>query len=163
MDRSCYLRPFPDHWCNELTLGSPQIVRGLPAWTLTYVPYICLLRKLGTSLGAVKIKIEIDGPYGAPAPRFYDFEQTIIVGAGVGVTPFSGILTDLQAKEEQRISTKKWRPSPYQKAAESRRASQQLSRQSIELVSRSGNNKEEPCTPRSEISVLKPGGLELPC
>ncbi|KAG9750857.1 hypothetical protein KCU73_g6475, partial [Aureobasidium melanogenum] len=61
------------------------------------------LRKLGTSLGAAKIKIGIDGPCGAPAQRFYNFEQTIIVGAGIGITPFSGILTDLQAKEEQRI------------------------------------------------------------
>ncbi|KEQ66030.1 uncharacterized protein M437DRAFT_41755 [Aureobasidium melanogenum CBS 110374] len=68
------------------------------------------LRKLGTSSAAVKIKIGIDGPYGAPAQRFYDFEQTIIVGAGIGVTPFSGILTDLQAKEEQQMGMKK--PSP---------------------------------------------------
>lgn len=40
--------------------------------------------------------VGIDGPYGAPAQRFYDFDQAIIVGAGIGVTPFSGILNDLQ-------------------------------------------------------------------
>ncbi|KAG9570225.1 hypothetical protein KCU79_g1089, partial [Aureobasidium melanogenum] len=110
------------------------------------------LRKLGTSLEAVKIKIGIDGPYGAPAQRFYDFEQTIIVGAGIGVTPFSGILTDLQAKEEQRIGTKKWRSSPYQEAAESHHASQQLSRRSTEIVSRSRDEKVEGSTLESETS-----------
>ncbi|KAG9604407.1 hypothetical protein KCU86_g584, partial [Aureobasidium melanogenum] len=110
------------------------------------------LRKLGTSLEAVKIKIGIGGPYGAPAQRFYDFEQTIIVGAGIGVTPFSGILTDLQAKEEQRIGTKKWRSSPYQEAAESRHASQQLSRRSTEIVSRSRDEKVEGSTLESETS-----------
>ncbi|KAG9661424.1 hypothetical protein KCU64_g2569, partial [Aureobasidium melanogenum] len=110
------------------------------------------LRKLGTSLEAVKIKIGIDGPYGAPAQRFHDFEQTIIVGAGSGVTPFSGILTDLQAKEEQRIGTKKWRSSPYQEAAESRHASQQLSRRSTEIVSRSRDEKVEGSTLESETS-----------
>ncbi|KAG9959037.1 hypothetical protein KCU61_g7844, partial [Aureobasidium melanogenum] len=110
------------------------------------------LRKLGTSLEAVKIKIGIDGPYGAPAQRFYDFEQTIIVGAGIGVTPFSGILTDLQAKEEQRIGTKKWRSSPYQEAAESRHASQQLSRRSTEIVGRSRDEKVEGSTLESETS-----------
>lgn len=42
--------------------------------------------------------VSIDGPFGAPAQRFYDFDQTIIVGAGIGVTPFSGILNDLQTR-----------------------------------------------------------------
>ncbi|KAG9948388.1 hypothetical protein KCU85_g5029, partial [Aureobasidium melanogenum] len=110
------------------------------------------LRKLGTSLEAVKIKIGIDGPYGAPAQRFYDFEQTIIVGAGIGVTPFSGILTDLQAKEEQRMGTKKWRSSPYQEAAEFRRTSRQLSRDPTELFGDSGKEKEASCTPASGSS-----------
>ena len=44
--------------------------------------------------------IGVDGPYGAPAQRFYDFDQTIIVGSGIGVTPFSGILNDLQTCED---------------------------------------------------------------
>lgn len=44
--------------------------------------------------------IGVDGPYGAPAQRFYDFDQTIIVGSGIGVTPFSGILNDLQTRED---------------------------------------------------------------
>lgn len=44
--------------------------------------------------------IGVDGPYGAPAQRFYDFDQTIIIGSGIGVTPFSGILNDLQSRED---------------------------------------------------------------
>jgi len=44
--------------------------------------------------------VGIDGPFGAPAQRFYDFDQSIIVGAGIGVTPFSGILNDLQVRED---------------------------------------------------------------
>ncbi|KAH0282469.1 hypothetical protein KCU62_g9699, partial [Aureobasidium sp. EXF-3399] len=109
------------------------------------------LRRLGSSQEATKIKIGIDGPYGAPAQRFYDFEQTIIVGAGIGVTPFSGILTDLQVKEEQRIGTQKWRPSPYQKAADSRRASQQLSRQTTDVASDS--EKTETSTPTTSETL----------
>lgn len=46
--------------------------------------------------------VGIDGPFGAPAQRFYDFDQTIIVGAGIGVTSFSGILNDLQTREDHR-------------------------------------------------------------
>jgi dual oxidase len=46
--------------------------------------------------------VGIDGPFGAPTQRFYDFDQSIILGSGIGVTPFSGILTDLQAREDRQ-------------------------------------------------------------
>ncbi|KAK8853509.1 hypothetical protein IAR55_004216 [Kwoniella newhampshirensis] len=47
-----------------------------------------------------KIRIGLNGPFGAPAERFYDYTHTVLVGAGIGVTPFSGILADLQAKDD---------------------------------------------------------------
>lgn len=47
-----------------------------------------------------EIIIGLDGPYGAPAQRFYDFSHTVLVGSGIGVTPFSGILADLQRKDD---------------------------------------------------------------
>jgi hypothetical protein len=40
--------------------------------------------------------VGIDGPFGAPAQRFYDYDRALIIGAGVGITPFSAILTDLE-------------------------------------------------------------------
>lgn len=58
------------------------------------------LRKLAGENGKAEIKIGINGPFGAPAQRFYDFSHTIVVGAGIGVTPFSGILADLQARDD---------------------------------------------------------------
>jgi respiratory burst oxidase len=42
------------------------------------------------------IYIGLDGPFGAPAQRFYDYDYSIIVGGGIGITPFSAILTDLE-------------------------------------------------------------------
>ena len=59
------------------------------------------LRDLAKS-GTKNLKIGIDGPFGAPAQRFYDFEYSMVFGAGIGVTPFSGILTDLQEHELER-------------------------------------------------------------
>lgn len=58
------------------------------------------LRGLAGDSGKADIKIGINGPFGAPAQRFYDFSHTIVVGAGIGVTPFSGILADLQARDD---------------------------------------------------------------
>ncbi|KAJ5011127.1 Superoxide-generating NADPH oxidase heavy chain subunit A [Colletotrichum sp. SAR 10_99] len=58
------------------------------------------LRELGGGAGEARIEVGINGPFGAPAQRFYDFRHTIIVGSGIGVTPFSGILADLQARDD---------------------------------------------------------------
>lgn len=42
------------------------------------------------------IRVGIDGPFGAPAQRFYDYSHSIIIGGGIGITPFSAILADLE-------------------------------------------------------------------
>ncbi|KAK4098459.1 hypothetical protein N658DRAFT_517950 [Parathielavia hyrcaniae] len=59
------------------------------------------LRALAGGAPKAEIQIGINGPFGAPAQRFYDFSHTIIVGAGIGVTPFSGILADLQERDDR--------------------------------------------------------------
>ncbi|EJT77265.1 hypothetical protein GGTG_07177 [Gaeumannomyces tritici R3-111a-1] len=60
------------------------------------------LRELGGAQGErADIQIGINGPFGAPAQRFYDFQHTVLVGVGIGLTPFSGILADLQAKDDR--------------------------------------------------------------
>lgn len=64
--------------------------------------WVSKLRDLAKEGEKTKIKIGIDGPYGAPASRFYDFNQSIIMGSGIGVTPFSGILTDMKRREDQQ-------------------------------------------------------------
>ncbi len=50
------------------------------------------------------IRVGVDGPFGAPAQRFYDYDRALIIGSGIGITPFSAILTDLEqgikAKED---------------------------------------------------------------
>ncbi|KAF4460420.1 Superoxide-generating NADPH oxidase heavy chain subunit C [Fusarium albosuccineum] len=58
------------------------------------------LRQLGGESGESEIEVGINGPFGAPAQRFYDFSHSVIIGAGIGVTPFSGILADLQYNDD---------------------------------------------------------------
>ena len=60
------------------------------------------LRGLAKEEKKTDIKIGVDGPYGAPAQRFYDFNQSIVLGSGIGVTPFSGILTNLKRREDRQ-------------------------------------------------------------
>lgn len=54
------------------------------------------LRKLAGESGEAEILVGVNGPFGAPAQRFYDFRHSVVIGAGIGITPFSAILADLQ-------------------------------------------------------------------
>ena len=42
-----------------------------------------------------KILFRIDGPFGAPAQHFFNYRVAMLVGAGIGVTPFASILRGL--------------------------------------------------------------------
>jgi dual oxidase len=59
------------------------------------------LPKLAEGKKRARIEVGINGPFGAPAQRFYDYSHTILVGSGIGVTPFSGILRDLQVRDDK--------------------------------------------------------------
>ncbi|KAK0506352.1 NADPH oxidase [Armillaria luteobubalina] len=44
--------------------------------------------------------VRIDGPYGAPAEDVFDAEVAVLVGAGIGVTPFASILKHIWYKQK---------------------------------------------------------------
>ena len=53
-------------------------------------------------------KLKIDGPYGAPAQDYRKYDVLLLVGLGIGATPFISILKDLLNSiikmEEQAVS-----------------------------------------------------------
>ncbi|KAI6803182.1 hypothetical protein KC363_g2086 [Hortaea werneckii] len=78
-----------------------------------------------------EFRVGLDGPFGAPAQRFYDYDYSIIVGGGIGITPFSAILTDLEESyterkdpwEERRRSRSLSRPGSRSQSRPSSRTS----------------------------------------
>jgi Ferric reductase NAD binding domain len=54
-------------------------------------------------------KLLIDGPYGAPAQDYKKYDVLLLVGLGIGATPFISILKDLLNNivklEEQNVSS----------------------------------------------------------
>ncbi|KNC49861.1 NADPH oxidase 5 [Thecamonas trahens ATCC 50062] len=44
---------------------------------------------------AYGLSFRIDGPFGSASEDVYDYEVAVLVGAGIGVTPFASILKDL--------------------------------------------------------------------
>lgn len=56
------------------------------------------METLQDSLIRHSLKVYVDGPYGAPAQDFTKYEVSILIGAGIGVTPFAAVLRDLLHK-----------------------------------------------------------------
>ncbi|XP_053554940.1 NADPH oxidase 1 [Bombina bombina] len=55
-------------------------------------------------------KLSVDGPFGTASEDVFQYEVSMLVGAGIGVTPFASILKSLWYKfqnEDQRLKTKK--------------------------------------------------------
>ena len=56
------------------------------------------------ALDGTPVSVAIDGPYGSSSREFYKYDQTIVFGAGIGITPFSAILFDLSDKLSEQQS-----------------------------------------------------------
>jgi hypothetical protein len=51
------------------------------------------------------IKIYLDGPYGAPATAIFSVPHAILIGAGIGVTPFASVLESILHRHRQTMHT----------------------------------------------------------
>ena len=51
----------------------------------------------------------MDGPYGEGHQDWYQFEVAVLVGGGIGVTPFASILKDIahRSQQGQKLTCKK--------------------------------------------------------
>lgn len=45
--------------------------------------------------GSFPFDIKVDGPFGAPAQNYKDYKIVVLIGAGIGVTPFASVLNDI--------------------------------------------------------------------
>uniref|UniRef100_A0A8V5HCB0 Uncharacterized protein n=1 Tax=Melopsittacus undulatus TaxID=13146 RepID=A0A8V5HCB0_MELUD len=48
------------------------------------------------------IKCYIDGPYGTPTQRIFTSEHAVLIGAGIGITPFASILQSIMYRYRRR-------------------------------------------------------------
>jgi len=48
------------------------------------------------------VPIVLDGPYGTPSMHIFDCTHVILIGAGIGATPFASILRTIQLKNHKR-------------------------------------------------------------
>ena len=43
-------------------------------------------------------QVFIDGPYGTPSFHIFQAEHAVLIGAGIGITPFASILQSIASK-----------------------------------------------------------------
>jgi predicted ferric reductase/Ca2+-binding EF-hand superfamily protein len=70
-------------------------VRSLGNWTSALRRLAEERERTGTT---ERLIVEIDGPYGSPTARIEGKPNVILVGAGIGVTPFASVLDSLQRR-----------------------------------------------------------------
>ena len=46
----------------------------------------------------VILQVFIDGPYGTPSTHIFQAEHAVLIGAGIGVTPFASILQSIMMR-----------------------------------------------------------------
>ncbi|XP_050759493.1 NADPH oxidase 5 [Gymnogyps californianus] len=63
-------------------------------------------QQISTGLGETRrlcgIKCYIDGPYGTPTRRIFTSEHAVLIGAGIGITPFASILQSIMYRYRRR-------------------------------------------------------------
>uniref|UniRef100_F7GK01 NADPH oxidase 5 n=1 Tax=Monodelphis domestica TaxID=13616 RepID=F7GK01_MONDO len=49
-----------------------------------------------------KLRCYLDGPYGTPTRRIFASEHAVLIGAGIGITPFASILQSIMYRHQKR-------------------------------------------------------------
>ncbi|XP_068266719.1 NADPH oxidase 5 [Nyctibius grandis] len=57
---------------------------------------------LGETHRLCSVKCYIDGPYGTPTRRIFTSEHAVLIGAGIGITPFASILQSIMYRYRRR-------------------------------------------------------------
>ncbi|XP_046846021.1 NADPH oxidase 5-like [Xenia sp. Carnegie-2017] len=55
-------------------------------------------RRKSPSQNRKKLRIYVDGPYGAPSVHIFEAEHAVLIAGGIGVTPFASILQSIMKK-----------------------------------------------------------------
>ncbi|KAM6973794.1 NADPH oxidase 5 [Aplochiton taeniatus] len=58
--------------------------------------------KLSENHRFCNIKCYVDGPYGTPTRQIFDSEHAVLIGAGIGITPFASILQSIMYRYRMR-------------------------------------------------------------
>lgn len=100
---SVHIRTVGD-WTQEL---KRVISEGDHSLSLVHQANFAQLQNMDDRRLCSQPKLFVDGPYGAPAQDYRNYDVLLLVGLGIGATPFVSILKDLlnstRTAEEQMV------------------------------------------------------------
>eukprot|EP01065_Artemidia_motanka_P051640 TRINITY_DN9137_c1_g1_i1.p1 TRINITY_DN9137_c1_g1~~TRINITY_DN9137_c1_g1_i1.p1 ORF type:complete len:1294 (+),score=214.62 TRINITY_DN9137_c1_g1_i1:70-3951(+) len=81
---------------NDWTWELRQMLEGMPSISQrTSYPK-------DVDLSSAALKVALDGPYPAPTQEYTDYDTVVLVGAGIGITPFASIIKSLYLRKQRR-------------------------------------------------------------
>ncbi|XP_065268355.1 NADPH oxidase 5 [Emys orbicularis] len=87
-------------WLEPLSQEPKRLMRNLRKQR--YHKWTQVSAKLSENHRVCNIKCYIDGPYGTPTRRIFTSEHAVLVGAGIGITPFASILQSIMYRYRMR-------------------------------------------------------------
>lgn len=63
-----------------------------------------LARDRAVGAAPAQFSLEVDGPFGAPTSELFDAKVPVLIGAGIGVTPFASVLESLRLRAKKGLS-----------------------------------------------------------
>jgi predicted ferric reductase len=76
-------------------------VRSVGTWTRA-LHTRALDRAAG--IAPARLDLEVDGPFGAPASELFSAKVPVLIGAGIGVTPFAAVLESLRHRARRGVT-----------------------------------------------------------
>merc|ERR1712217_706495 len=71
------------------------------------------LSDMAHSLPQSAVQLRLDGPHGAPSQSVWKHRSVVLVGAGIGVTPFASILRSTQLRQKKTAKQPQAAPSAW--------------------------------------------------
>uniref|UniRef100_A0A3B3V2I7 NADPH oxidase 5 n=1 Tax=Poecilia latipinna TaxID=48699 RepID=A0A3B3V2I7_9TELE len=88
-------------WTNRLY----EYFRQPESLILCSLFYLQVSAKSGENHRFCNIKCYVDGPYGTPTRQIFASEHAVLIGAGIGITPFASILQSIMYRYRMRKHT----------------------------------------------------------
>ncbi len=80
--------------------SAPERIDELTFHVRTAGDWTGALRELAEQ-GAAPFRVDLEGPFGTPSAHIFDSKVAVLIGAGIGVTPFASVLESLAFRQRR--------------------------------------------------------------
>lgn len=94
------------HEWHPFTISSAPEAENVTFHIRTLGNWTSALRRLAEARGKAKeMEAFVDGAYGSPSAHIFQSRHAVLIGAGIGVTPFASVLASIEQREKAKDRT----------------------------------------------------------